>query len=368
MQISRIDRDLHRFQDIVRGRIKENLRRYISHGEMIGRKGKDLVSIPVPSIDIPRFRFGPKDQAGIGFGDGAEGQPVPGQEGEGQGPAGDAPGEHVLEVELTIDELAKLMGEELELPKIEPRGKQQINSARSRYSSIQMVGPQGLRHFKRSYREALKRQLQTGAYDPLNPMVIPIRRDMRYRAPVKVQQPASNAVIIYMMDVSGSMGDEQKETVRIEAFWIDTWLNSQYQNLQTRFLVHDAVAHEVDRHTFFHTRESGGTKISSAYTMCAEIIENEYPPSEWNIYPFHFSDGDNWGGGDTEKCLALLKDTLLPAVNQFSYGQVTSTYGSGQFKRELDKQLEEAENLVTSQIDTKDDIPDSIKVFLGKGR
>jgi len=367
MQISRIDRDLHRFRDIVRGRIKENLRRYISHGEMIGRQGKDLVSIPVPKIDIPHFKFGAREQGGVGFGDGDEGQAVDG-DGDGAGQAGEDAGRHVLEVEVTLEELAELMGEELELPNIEPRGRRAISQAYDRYSGIRTSGPQGLKHFKRTYRQALKRQIVSGTYDAKDPVVVPIRADMRYRAPVKVEQPASNAVIVYMMDVSGSMGDEQKEMVRIEAFWIDTWLQSQYKQLETRYIIHDAVAHEVDRHTFFHTRESGGTKISSAYQLCLEILQENFPIHEWNIYPFHFSDGDNWGGGDTERCIQLLDGELLPMVNQFSYGQVTSTYGSGQFKRDLDEKFGEHDQLVTSQVDTKADIPDSIKAFLGKGR
>ena len=57
--------------------------------------------------------------------------------------------------------------------------------------------------------------------------------------------------------------------------------------------------HRDDRDTFFRTRESGGTMISSAYKLCAKMIENDFPPSEWNIYPFHFSDGDNWWVDDT---------------------------------------------------------------------
>jgi uncharacterized sporulation protein YeaH/YhbH (DUF444 family) len=171
-----------------------------------------------------------------------------------------------------------------------------------------------------------------------------------------------------MMDVSGSMGEEQKEIVRIEAFWIDTWLRSQYKKLEARFIIHDAVAHEVDRDTFFHTRESGGTKISSAYQLCLDLVQEHYPPQEWNIYPFHFSDGDNWGGGDTDLCLRLLAQELLPRVNLFCYGQVTSTYGSGQFKRDLDETFKSVEHLITSQIDGKDDIPNSIQAFLGKGK
>ena len=82
--------------------------------------------------------------------------------------------------------------------------------------------------------------------------------------------PEANAVVIYMMDVSGSMTDEQKQIVRTEAFWIDTWLKSQYGGLEMRYIIHDAAAKEVDEETFYHTRESGGTRISSAYKVCTE--------------------------------------------------------------------------------------------------
>ena len=82
----------------------------------------------------------------------------------------------------------------------------------------------------------------------------------------------------------------------------------------TRYIIHDAVAQEVDSETFFHTRESGGTVISSAYELCNKIIEEEYPQELWNVYVFHFSDGDNWSGGDTDRCINMLKSDLLPAL------------------------------------------------------
>ena len=80
-----------------------------------------------------------------------------------------------------------------------------------------------------------------------------------------------------MMDVSGSMTDEQKEIVRIEAFWIDTWIKAHYKGVETVYIIHDAAAQEVDEHTFYHTRESGGTKISSAYELADKIITTRYP-------------------------------------------------------------------------------------------
>jgi uncharacterized sporulation protein YeaH/YhbH (DUF444 family) len=220
----RIDQDHSRFKHIVRGRIRKNLRQYISQGELIGKQGKDVVSIPIPQIDIPRFRYG-NQQGGVGQGEGEEGDPVgegEGQQGEGSGKAGKDAGEHSLEVDVTLDELAEILGEELELPNIENRGKSKIVDKKDRYVGIRRVGPNSLRHFKRTYRAALKRQIVTGVYDPDNPIVIPTRDDMRYRSWRTDEEPVANAVILYMMDVSGSMGDEQKEIVRIESFWIDT--------------------------------------------------------------------------------------------------------------------------------------------------
>jgi hypothetical protein len=199
-------------------------------------------------------------------------------------------------------------------------------------------------------------------------MVVPVREDRRYRSWKTVPMRQSNALMIFIMDVSGSMGDDQKEIVRIESFWIDTWLRTQYDGLESRYIVHDATAREVDRDTFFRTRESGGTMISSAYRLCAKMIASEFPPSEWNIYPFQFSDGDNWSSDDTSTCMDILKNEILPAVNLFCYGQVESPYGTGQFIKDLEDVFKDHELLVTSEIKSKDGIPDSIRAFLGKGR
>jgi sporulation protein YhbH len=366
----KIDQDHSRFRQIVRGRVRQNLKKYISQGELLGRQGKDVVSIPIPQIDIPKFRFADKQQGGVGQGDGDAGDPISGEEGEGegQGKAGEGAGEHSLEVDITLDELAEILGAELELPNIEDKGKSRIINEKDRYVGIRNVGPNSLRHFRRTFRNALKRQISTGTYNPENPVIIPTRDDMRFRSWKTESEPTSNAVIVYMMDVSGSMGDEQKEIVRIESFWIDAWLKRQYKGIETRFIIHDAVAREVDRDTFFRTRESGGTMISSAYKLCKEIIDKDYPAAEWNIYPFHFSDGDNWSVDDTLLCIDLLKTQLLPVSNLFCYGQVESPYGSGQFIKDLREHLKADERLTTSEIRDRDAIMGSIKDFLGKGK
>jgi len=365
--ISKIERDHARFRQIVRGKIKKDLRKYMARGELIGKKGKDLVSIPVPQIELPQFRFG-RNLGGVGAGDGDVGDPVggPQAEGEGQGEAGDQPGEHVLEVDLTLEELARIVGEELELPNIQPRGKRMIVAQKEKYSSIRRQGPETLRHFKRTFVRALRRQIALGLYDPENPRIVPVKEDKRFKSWRVTYVPESNAVIFYIMDVSGSMGDEQKELVRTTAFWIDTWLHSQYKTLECRYLTHDAAAREVDQETFYRTRESGGTAISTALRLCADMVREHYSPMDWNAYVFYFSDGDNLLS-DNETCFTILRDELLPKVNLFCYGQVRSLYGSGEFKRRLDESVE-GENLITTEIRDKDEIYDAIKAFLGKGK
>jgi uncharacterized sporulation protein YeaH/YhbH (DUF444 family) len=363
----RIDQDVGRFRRIVRGEVRRTLRKYISQGELLGRAGKDAVSIPLPRIRIPRFTFGDNRGSGVGMGEGAEGDPVPG-EGEGAGKAGEDPGDHPLEAEVSFEDLAALLGEELRLPAIRPRGREAVQADVRRYRGIRRTGPESLRHFRRTFRVALRRQIAAGTYDPARPLVVPRREDRRYRSWRVTEVPQANAAILYMMDVSGSMGNEQKEIVRSTAFWIDTWLRSQYRGIETRYIVHDASAREVDRHAFFHLRESGGTRISSAYDLCARMVEEKYGPMEWNVYPFHFSDGDNWSGGDTRASLDLLRDRLLPRVNTFCYGQVKSAYGSGQFKADLEAEFRADERVLSAEIPDREGILPCIRTFLGTGR
>lgn len=368
--VNKMESDLSRFRKIVRGQIKKELRKFVSSGELIARQGKKKVSVPLPRIDLPHFQFGNGEQGGVGQGEGevgdslGQGQPKPGQ-----GEAGDQEGAHELEVDVTLEELAQILGEELHLPNIENKGKKNIEDKDYKYSGILKQGPESLRHFKRTFKEALKRSISMGNYDPNNPIIIPVKEDKRYRSFKVFHQPVANAVIIYMMDVSGSMGDEQKEIVRLTSFWLDTWLSTQYNGLERRYIIHDATAREVDADTFYKTKESGGTLISSAYKLALKLIEEKFNPSEWNIYLFHFSDGDNWSGNDTTDCMKLLEERLIPFSNLFCYGQVESRYGSGQFLRDLHKQFgEKSEQIITTQIKDKDAIMDALKTFLGKGK
>ena len=95
----------------------------------------------------------------------------------------------------------------------------------------------------------------------------------------------------------------------------------------------------------------------------------DYPFTDWNVYPFHFSDGDNWSTDDTKKCISLLRDEILPNCNQFSYGQVESPYGTGQFLHNLHEVFSvDDEKLCTSEMENREAILSAIKDFFSKGR
>jgi len=363
----KIHKDHQRFRQIIKGKIREDLRRFLTRGELIGKNGKHLVSIPIRGIDPPDFRYGNNDDSGVGTGEGKPGDTVDAT-GDGVGPGGLDPGQHILEVDISLDELAQILGEELQLPRIQPKGRHTLTTEKDRYSGIRQAGPESLRHFRRTFRRALRRQLISGTYNPDRPRIIFERRDKMYRSWKTILKPQSNAVIVYMMDVSGSMGDEQKEVVRLEAFWIDAWLRRNYEGIKSRYIVHDVHAAEVDRNTFFHLREDGGTKISSAFKCAKDLLETHYRPEEWNVYLFHFSDGDNSSESDNRECCRLLRENLLPKVNIFGYCQVASAYGSGNFINVLHEHLDDEESVITSRVNTKDDIYDSIKAFFEPGR
>src|ERR1043166_6045923 len=167
--VNKIEQDHQRFRQI-----RRDLKRFISRGEFIGQENGRFVSVPVHDIDIPTFRYG-DNAGGVGMGEGGEGDSAGGKN---QG--GEQEGKHILEVDVSLEELADILAEELQLPRIKPRGEHRITTIKDKYTGVRPVGPASLRHFKRTYREALKRQLAMGQYDPDNPVIIPIKNDLRF--------------------------------------------------------------------------------------------------------------------------------------------------------------------------------------------
>jgi uncharacterized sporulation protein YeaH/YhbH (DUF444 family) len=362
----KIDSDLGRFKDIIRGKVKNGLDKFVASDDLIGQQNGKLIKIPLKYIDLPRFVYGSRDKGGVGQGPGESGDPS--NDGSGKSKSGgDDEGEHEFSLEFTPEELAQILMEHLNLPKLEDKGKGKVHAEKSKYNKVSHSGSESLRHFRKTFKEALKRDIATGTYNPDNPKIIPIKEDKRYKSYSTQQSPEINTVAIYMMDVSGSMEDEQKHIVKSEIFWIDLILKLSYKDIESVFIIHDSKAREVSREDFFKVSTAGGTHISSAYKLCSEIIEKEYPYSEWNIYPFHFTDGDNYNTTDSNLATDILSEKIFPNCNTFSYGQVKSPNGSGDFMDHLGKFVEN-EKLTVSQINEPADILTSIKSFFEEGK
>lgn len=384
--MSNIPESEKRFKDILRGKIRKDLKEFIKSDHLLGKKGKDKLSIPIHHIDIPRFRHGKADGGGIGQGEGEEGDILRerGEEGEGSGrKAGEGAGEHEIELDITLEELAQILQEELALPNIQPRGKKRIYTEFLRYHGLRRVGPDSLLRFTPSYLKALERQLASGTYNFEKPIITITHDDKRYRSWQTQSKPESDAVIVYMMDVSGSMSEEHKTIARKVSFWTDLFLRRQYKGLQSVYIIHDYEAQEVDEKTFFHTTTSGGTRIASAYDLASRIVEKRFSPVEWNVYCFHYSDGEN--GGDNAAELKILRESLVPQSNMFCYAQIDllpgwyssyhskfggGSYPEGEFLEDMKEFILENryENVAVYQLKGEDDIYNCIKAFLGKGK
>lgn len=354
-----IDSDQKRFKDILKGRIKNNFKRYIIRRDLVIPKGNDKFSLPVPYINLPKFMYDPKQMGGVGKGPGDEADNPFGDE-DSQGKPGDNSAEHTKELEVTLEELAAFFLESLQLPNLQNKGKQNIPNLSRKYTSISRVGPRSLAHRKRTYLEALKRSIIDGTYVPGTPPLVK-EKDFRYRAPDVVIKPNPQAVVIYGMDVSGSMSDERKELVRTEAFWTDIYLRSQYPRIENKYIIHDTVAKETDKDTFYNVSTSGGTKISSSLELADKIIEKNYPPQEWNIYLFQFSDGDNFD--DNTKCIEII-NKMLPDINQYAYCEVGE---EGSYKNALGNEFANQPKVALAKVNNKIQCIDALKTFLGRG-
>ncbi|WP_126425407.1 sporulation protein YhbH [Brevibacillus marinus] len=316
--------DQTRHQEKVREAIRKNLPDLVSEESIILSNGRDVVKIPIRSLDEYRFRFNYQkgQHAGQGKGGSKVGDVIASGGDPAQGPgagtgAGDQPGADYYEAEITVEELEEILFAELELPNLEEKDKDEIIVEETRFNDIRKKGLMGNIDKKRTLLAAIRRNALAGYKDLELGISID---DLRFKTWEEVIKPHSNAVIIAMMDTSGSMGLFEKYIARSFFFWMLRFLRTKYEKVEIVFIAHHTEAKEVSEEAFFSKGESGGTICSSAYRKALEIIDERYPPSQYNIYPFHFSDGDNLTS-DNERCVKLVKE-LMERCNMFGYGEV----------------------------------------------
>ncbi|WP_459865076.1 sporulation protein YhbH [Calditerricola yamamurae] len=312
--------DQMRHQEKVKEAIRENLGDLITEESIILSNGRDVVKIPIRSLDEYRFRYNWQKQQHVGQGNGkSRVGDVIARDGQAAGPgkgkgAGDLPGDDYYEAEITVAEIEEMLFAELELPNLKQKEMENLVVEDIRWNDVRKKGLMGNIDKKRTLLTALKRSALAG-----KPFRITVD-DLRFKTWEEVVRPHTNAVVIAMMDTSGSMGTFEKYCARSFFFWMTRFLRTKYQSVEIVFIAHHTEAKEVSEEAFFTKGESGGTICSSAYRKALEIIDTRYPPTRYNLYPFHFSDGDNLTS-DNERCVRLVKE-LINRCNLFGYAEV----------------------------------------------
>lgn len=331
--ITREDWSLHRKGEVdqqrhrqkVREAIKKNLADIVSEESIILSDGRRVVKIPIRSLEQYRFRYDFRKQkhAGQGNGNSKVGDIIDSdsQQGSGKGPgAGDQPGYDYYEADVTMEEIEEIVFQDLSLPNLEEKKNKKLASESVEFRDVRKYGIQSNIDRKRTILEVLKRNALKGK--PGIHGITP--EDLRYKTWEVVPKYESSAVVIAMMDTSGSMGPFEKYIARSFFFWMVRFLRTKYQNVEIVFLAHHTEAKEVTEEEFFTKGESGGTRCSSVYKLALDIIDSRYPRDDYNIYAFHFSDGDNLTS-DNEQCIKLIEQ-LLMKCQLVGYGEIEGPY------------------------------------------
>lgn len=413
--------DATRHREKVKEAIRKNLPDIISDEAIITRKENNIVRVPIRGVKSYHFIHGQPKGSGGGFGSGESKKgkvigkkPKPGQ---GQpGKPGGEPGVDYLETEIELEELIAMMLEDLGLPNLKQKEVREAVIPKGwTFDSIEKYGIRPRLDKKRTIKEAIKRTeiliaqlmndsgrsqeecrraldmaqgeliealriLESG--EPLSEPgkkheIYPESSDFRFRTLTEDVEHHSNAVVLAMMDVSGSMDTMKKYLARSFFFWMLSFLKTVYKHVEIRFIAHTTEAKLVDEHEFFHKGESGGTSCSSAYDMATELIDSSYPTNKWNVYPFHFSDGEDW---DPDRTVNSLKVLLDRDVATFGYGEIQTDYSSSvlmeAFQRSFSLKRSEEESLLCYRgewtnspllgaiIRSREDLYPALRVFL----
>ncbi|NMG17143.1 YeaH/YhbH family protein [Aromatoleum bremense] len=385
-------------------RFKQQIRRAVSDA-IQDRSIRDLdngeqISIPSKDLSEPQFQhgrggvweqvFSGNDQ--FSTGDLINRPPAGGGGGRGQGKASnEGEGEDDFVFHLSREEFLDIFFDDLALPNLIRTQLAKITDYKTQRAGFTADGSPANINIIRSMRGALGRRLALGspfttrlrelqkeldavieACGEDSPEAIALREeiarvrakieaipfidsfDLRYNNRIKVPKPTTQAVMFCVMDVSGSMDEEKKATAKRFFMLLYLFLNRTYEHIEVVFIRHHTIAKEVDEDEFFHSRESGGTVVSSALKLMHEVIASRYAHGNWNIYGAQASDGDNWDN-DSPICRDLLDTQILPYCQYFAYIEITPGEPQNLW-REYEKLMGAHKNFAMQRIEAPADI------------
>jgi len=366
--------DRRRHRQLVDKSIKENLGDILSEESIIGEGKNKKFKIPIRGIKEYQFIYG-KNSKGVATGTGEEkrgdkiasGNP---KSGDGNQGAGNNEGEDIYETEITLEELLEYITEDLDLPNLDRKKYSEILTESSgkkqgyqKYGINPRLAKKKTVMSKIARKQGKKRVLQEGDLEE-DIERFPFKQDdLRYYRVKPKAKRESNAVMIFIMDVSGSMDSSKKFLARSYFFVLSKFLRKKYNNIAFEFISHTTVAKLVSEDEFFHKAESGGTYISSGLNLALELIKEKYSPSMWNIYPVYASDGDNWTE-DNERAVKAVNE-LSSLSNMFGYAELLpSTYSTTMYYR-FQKEIKN-KKFVSVIVKEKKDLWDALKHMLSK--
>lgn len=368
--------DRRRHRQLVDKSIKENLGDILSEESIIGETKNKKFKIPIRGIREYQFVYG-DNQGGVASGTGNEkrGDKIGKQKAKGDGNdgAGNSEGEEIYETEVTLEELLDYIVEDINLPNLDKKKFSEImveSSGKKKGYQKYGINPRLAKKktvmAKIQRKQGRKRALTERGNDSseVDEERFPfIEDDLRYYRVKKKFKKESNAVLVFIMDVSGSMDNTKKFLARSFFFVLSKFIRRKYNNISFEFISHTTVAKVVDEYEFFHRGESGGTYISSGFTKALNLIQEKYPIDTWNVYTFYASDGDNWSE-DNEKAIESVKK-ICEISNLVSYCELLpSTYSTTMYYR-FTKEIKN-KNFIPMIVKEKKDIWEAIKIVLSE--
>ena len=359
-----------RFLKRARAQIKEAVNKSLRDRSLKEVEKGEKISIPSKSTSEPRFRIDPETgqrdvvhpgNKEFSAGDKIKKPPRGGGQGKGKKASTDGDGEDSFQFTLTQDEFLDIFFEDLELPNLVKRSLKEIKAYEYRRAGITVAGAPTNMNLVRTMRNAHGRRLalrrpSTKEMNALKERLFKLERiaapndkqiaekkdilakldemerrrrwapfidplDVRFNAYEPTPIQATAAVMFCLMDVSGSMGEREKDLAKRFYMLLYLFLKRRYERVEVVFIRHTHHAEEVDEETFFYSRQSGGTVVSTALEKMLEVQQDRFPANEWNIYVAQASDGFTQSG-DAKQCVELLETAVMPISQYYAYIEI----------------------------------------------
>ncbi|MDB5796210.1 MAG: hypothetical protein JWP36_112 [Paucimonas sp.] len=314
---SRGARDWLRHNEKVRESVQKSLPDLVAGSDLITGSGDKTVGVPVRMLEHARFRLADSQshqQMDAGQGQGKPGdvlRPVQRGPGDDEGQGDNSEGEVKLMLELKVDDIVDWLWEELKLPDLKPKRNTMVEDEEFVREGWDKHGARARLDRRRTVKEAVKRRAIQANPVPFT------NEDLRFRQLVQRKKPATNAVVLFALDVSASMTDAERKLAKTFFFFVLQGIRRRYAKVETRFIAHTTQAWEFNEREFFQVTGTGGTGASTAFNLALQLLETEYDPSQYNAYLFYASDGENFTEDRSAATESLAK--LSSLLNYIGY-------------------------------------------------